>query len=991
MRQIYLRLLLILTITILFTAVTRLLVIRPIACLPNCRGEVLNNRNLQGYDLSAAVMVESDLDGSDLRNADLTGGDFSGANLSGVNLSNTDLTNARFVGANLSGADLRNAVLNNTDFTGANLTGANLTRTDMTGAVLNGALLNDARLVEVNLQGVNLAGSAMNNADLTGARLDAITLSGSAISSADLSGATLSNADLNGSWLNLANLSGADLTGASLAGTSMIGANLSSAQLANSNMVGATMVGADFSGAILLGTNLTGTRLFQFELNERDLSEDPILAELNELQISQIAVNATLNGVRFDETTLWPSGKTALLFAILGSDFAESQFEALAQAAIEAAEPTATATDSDAEVINPADIRGDIIAVGSSDVLSITQLMSQQFTDQGYRDSIEFLPVDMQAAFEQFCQPDNEIDILNASRAIQEDELAICATIGLAPVRFRIGTDAAAVIVNPSNEFVEDVTTEELAKLFTAERWNDVNPDWPAQPIVRYIPTGDSASRSILLRTVFGVRNDSPESSRILFEAPGTLPADTTDLQILGVARDPYAVSIVPFEAYENNADILSLLAINGAELNEETVENGDYLLARPLLIYADPVVLREKPQVTAFLDFYLSQVRSIQDLLSYFIGSEIVLSQARTALEEASVVVPTAAATTADTSTADERDALAELFTIPSPLIPLAPISPQLEVDITTTLLDETTLEDLADSFSMVGGSSVLSPTDLIREGFQGLGYTGTITLTTVATNQAFESLCESDQVDLIGVSRTIQDDETTRCAEFGRTPVAFQVGTDVIVVVINPNNDFVADLTLEQVAQLFTARRWSDINPAWPNEPIQRFIPPTESDVFDLFVERVFNDEADQLLLAPNLIPVEDRGKQAQGISINPYAVGFMEFTAYQRNAGLLTLVSINEIVPSDATIDDGTYALSRPLLLYTDQNVLETKPAVAAFLNFYLTNVQTALEPFNSVPANSQALDTARNTLRQAVNPPQPTATPTLTATVTPTPLP
>jgi phosphate transport system substrate-binding protein len=244
---------------------------------------------------------------------------------------------------------------------------------------------------------------------------------------------------------------------------------------------------------------------------------------------------------------------------------------------------------------------------------------------------------------------------------------------------------------------------------------------------------------------------------------------------------------------------------------------------------------------------------------------------------------------------------------------------------------------------------------------------------MTTVSTDQAFEFFCESDQADIAGVRQVMQDDIVAACDDAGRRPLALRVGTDVVAIVTNPNNDFVNTLTLEELETLFTARRWSEVHPEWPDEPIQRFIPPTDSSAVDLFVERVLDGETEQLLLVPNLITVDDRGRQAQGITTNPYALGFMEYSAYQRNAGLLNLVAIADIVPDDVTIEDGTYPLLRPLLLYVDADTLEDKSQVAAFLNFYLTNAHVAMEPLDYVPASSQALDEARTTLRQAVNPP------------------
>ena len=97
------------------------------------------------------------------------------------------------------------------------------------------------------------------------------------------------------------------------------------------------------------------------------------------------------------------------------------------------------------------------------------------------------------AGFERFCN--GESDISGASRPIDEEEVANCEEAGIAPIEeFRIGTDGLAVVVNPANDWIENATIEELNQIFTAESWSDVNPDWPSEPIDRYIP-GTTAAR----------------------------------------------------------------------------------------------------------------------------------------------------------------------------------------------------------------------------------------------------------------------------------------------------------------------------------------------------------------------------------------------------------------------------------------------------------------------------------------------------------------
>ena len=58
----------------------------------------------------------------------------------------------------------------------------------------------------------------------------------------------------------------------------------------------------------------------------------------------------------------------------------------------------------------------------------------------------------------------------------------------------RILRNALAVVINPENDWATDVTMEELVAIYTAEKWSDVNPEWPDEIIERYIPGTDSGT-----------------------------------------------------------------------------------------------------------------------------------------------------------------------------------------------------------------------------------------------------------------------------------------------------------------------------------------------------------------------------------------------------------------------------------------------------------------------------------------------------------------
>jgi len=143
--------------------------------------------------------------------------------------------------------------------------------------------------------------------------------------------------------------------------------------------------------------------------------------------------------------------------------------------------------------VNPLEVTGPIVTAGSSTVYPLSEAMAERFNDEGYGDSITIDSIGSGAGFERFCVA-GESDVTNASRAIKDKEVASCEEIGRTPIEFRVGTDALAVVVSQENEFATEATMAEVAAIFTAEMWSDVNPDWPAEAIERYIPGTDSGT-----------------------------------------------------------------------------------------------------------------------------------------------------------------------------------------------------------------------------------------------------------------------------------------------------------------------------------------------------------------------------------------------------------------------------------------------------------------------------------------------------------------
>ena len=218
--------------------------------------------------------------------------------------------------------------------------------------------------------------------------------------------------------------------------------------------------------------------------------------------------------------------------------------------------------------------------------------------------------------------------------------------------------------------------------------------------------------------------------------------------------------------------------------------------------------------------------------------------------------------------------------------------------------------------------------------------------------------------ETDISNASRPIRDSEVESCQAIGREPIEFRVGTDALAVTVSAENDFVTDVTMEELAQIFsTAETWADVRSDWPAETILRYIPGTDSGTFDYFVEEVFEEDLEPILSASNLELSEDDNVLVQGILGSPYAVGFFGYAYYAENQDTLNILAIDGIEASAENVDNASYPLARPLFIYSTADIMAEKPQVADFLNFYLTHVNEEVEGVGYFPASPDALDQAK----------------------------
>ncbi len=235
----------------------------------------------------------------------------------------------------------------------------------------------------------------------------------------------------------------------------------------------------------------------------------------------------------------------------------------------------------------------------------------------------------------------------------------------------------------------------------------------------------------------------------------------------------------------------------------------------------------------------------------------------------------------------------------------PVATVAPEPtkapEIPATTELgLPEVNPLDVTGDIITAGSSTVFPLSEAVAEKFRDEGYAGNITIDSIGSGAGFERFCKTGETDVSNASRAIKDSELKNCAAIGRTPIEFRVGTDALAVVVNPENDWLKDgVTLAELAKIFSkdATNWSDVNPAWPAQPIKRFSPGTDSGTFDYFVEAVMDKAyvkdatADKgkgeeaLLGAANLQLSEDDNVLVQGVEGDKYAIGYLRVRLLRR----------------------------------------------------------------------------------------------------------
>lgn len=248
--------------------------------------------------------------------------------------------------------------------------------------------------------------------------------------------------------------------------------------------------------------------------------------------------------------------------------------------------------------------------------------------------------------------------------------------------------------------------------------------------------------------------------------------------------------------------------------------------------------------------------------------------------------------------------------------------------------------LASLKGSIKIDGSSTVFPIAEAAAEEF-GLQTNGGVQVTVgeSGTGGGFKKFC-AGETDISNASRPIKEEEIELCKANGIEYIEIPVGYDGLSVVVNPQNTWASDLTVEELKKIWNKdskiTSWKDVKAGFPDKPLKLYGPGTDSGTFDFFTKEINGEEGNS---RADYQASEDDQSLVTGVAGDEGALGYFGFAYYKNNSDKLRVLKVNGIEPNHDTIKDGTYApLARPEFMYVALKSAD-RPEVKAFIEFVM----------------------------------------------------
>lgn len=279
-------------------------------------------------------------------------------------------------------------------------------------------------------------------------------------------------------------------------------------------------------------------------------------------------------------------------------------------------------------------LRGSIKIDGSSTVYPITEAVAEEFAGACPKVRVTVGISGTGGGMKRFAA--GETDISDASRPIKGKENKIAMQNGVEYIEIPVAYDGLSIVVNKKNTWVDQLTVEDLKKIFldgsAAKTWKDINSSWPAVPFSIYSPGTDSGTFDYFKEVVAGKKGSIRSDMSV---------SEDDNVLVRGVAGDKGGIGFFGCAYYFENEDKLRAIPIVNKSIGKavmptpETIESGDYApFSRPLFIYVSKKSAK-RPEVQAFVRYYFEYGPELAEEVGYVRLPSVLYQRAMNRFEQ--------------------------------------------------------------------------------------------------------------------------------------------------------------------------------------------------------------------------------------------------------------------------------------------------------------------------------------------------------------------
>ncbi|MCM3571891.1 PstS family phosphate ABC transporter substrate-binding protein [Mesobacillus subterraneus] len=279
---------------------------------------------------------------------------------------------------------------------------------------------------------------------------------------------------------------------------------------------------------------------------------------------------------------------------------------------------------------------------------------------------------------------------------------------------------------------------------------------------------------------------------------------------------------------------------------------------------------------------------------------------------------------------------------------------------------------EELEGSVVIDGSGTVYPFMARMAENYMGEQENVSVEVSRSGTSAGFKKFLAKDGTDFNNASRQIKEEEKAEAEKLGIEVQEMKVALDGITIVINKDNDWAAELTEQEVKDIFLAsagkKKWSDVRADFPDEEIKTYGPNENHGTYEFMFETILEEQD----LPEDINLQQDYSTLVDLVSKDKNAIGFFGYGYYESNQDKLSAVKVDfgngPVEPSLDTIkEDGDYApFTRPVFTYLNVNNAKEKPQVLDYAIYTMNNAQGVAEETGFAPLADEDVKAVLDTL-------------------------